>query len=484
MDVDNLKRPYNIFFFSSLLFAIGVIFASFNLNFLILAAALSASAIIFYLFNFNLKILLFLIIFLPAGAFYYFIYDIYQSQNFIPYNQRITFTGVVVSDPKSEIDKQKFYFKLDAPYRGKILIETSLYPLRQYGDFLKVEGKIKPTKDNYYSDYIKTYNIKLLSENNGNFILSHLFKVKHLHLTALKQLLNFNQSALLAGILFGETGELSKKILNKLSLSGLRHLISLSGFHMTVIVMAISNSFRYLLSSKKNLAFILTLFSVLAFILMTGLLPPAVRAAFMAGILALANFSERKYLARNAIMAAGFILILFNPKIAVFDISFQLSFLAIIGIIYLTPVLIKFSKINLKANNFLWWKESLAMTIAAQLTTAPILISQFSNFTLTSFMANLVVLPTVPALMGLGFTASLVYYIFHPAAMIISWITAALLDYQIFIINLTSKFALSFNPHLSWWLIAGYYGFILTTCFYVQHKQKLSLLYGFYTADF
>jgi predicted membrane metal-binding protein len=125
----------------------------------------------------------------------------------------------------------------------------------------------------------------------------------------------------------------------------------------------------------------------------------------------------------------------------------------------------------LKNKGFLGWKEGLSITIAAQLAVAPILISQFGNFTLTSFISNILILFTVPVVMVLGYLASIIYYLFLPLAIFISWIISFILSYQILIINIFSKLAISFNPPLNIWVIIIYY-LLLATIVYIFKRYE------------
>lgn len=284
-----------------------------------------------------------------------------------------------------------------------------------------------------------------------------LLVIKSKIIEAYQKLLTIQQAGLLSGVTLGEKGDLTKDFLNKLSLSGTRHLIALSGLHLTIVVMMITGVFKRIFSRKTG--FFLTILVVFTFVLMTGFKLSAARAALMATIVAIAKNSERLYNSRNSIALAGLILILIDPKVLVFDIGFQLSFLAVLGIIYLLPTIQKL--MNVKGKGFLNWKENFLITISAQLATAPILIIYFSNFTLTAFIANILILTVIPITMGLGFLMGILYYIFYPAAVILSWLVATLLNYEIFIVNLFSEINLSFNPILAWWGIILYYGFLI-----------------------
>ena len=191
----------------------------------------------------------------------------------------------------------------------------------------------------------------------------------------------------------------------------------------------------------------------------------------MAFLAILAKETNRLYSPRNALALAALVLILINPYVLVFDVGFQLSFLAVIGIVYLSPIIKKM--LRLKNKGFLGWKESLSITIAAQLAVAPILIGQFGNFTLTSFLSNILILFTVPAVMILGYLISLIYYIFYPLAVVLSWLVSFLMSYQILIINLFSRWAISFNPYINIWIVLLYYLLLATIVYIFKRYESL-----------
>jgi len=292
---------------------------------------------------------------------------------------------------------------------------------------------------------------------------------------AYQRLLSADQAGLLAGITLGRKDGMSWSLLDKLSLSGVRHLTALSGLHISIVVLSLAGTLKWLWPRKRRLRFVLLAILSLIFVILTGLRVSALRAVFMASVVGLSKTSERLYSPRNSIAAAGAFLLLFDPNKLVFDIGFQLSFLAVIGIVYISPVLKGLFRI--KSIGFLDWKNIGLITISAQLATAPLLIHYFSNFTFTGFVANVLILPLVPATMGLGYLTGLLYYLVKPIAVIGGWLAAALLEYQLLVVDIFSILKLPFNPEISWWVIGIYY-LILTAFIWLYDryikKQTLS----------
>jgi len=469
-----IDKAHNIFFFSILFFSLGIAIASLELSLLILIIVTLSFAFLFSLFK-KFSSLILITLFILLG-FFYLTWNNFQYYNHsIIFNEPISFEGVVIDEPVKNLERQTLILKSN-DLEGRLIIKTSLYPQYHYGDVLSVKGSVYPPPPDYYGRYLKKEGvqgmvsfakIRVLKRGGGNLIKKSLINIKRNIVNAYHQLLPFNKASFLAGMTLGEKGGLSKSFLNNLSLSGTRHLTALSGLHLTIVIFIVFGVFNYFLPRKTSSW--ITLLFILLFLALTGFKLSASRAVLMAFLAILAKETNRLYSSRNALALAALVLILINPYVLVFDVGFQLSFLAVIGIVYLSPLIKKI--LRLKNKGFLSWKESLSITIAAQLAVAPILINQFGNFTLTSFLSNILILFTVPVVMILGYLISLIYYLFYPLAVILSWLVSFLLSYQILIINLFSRLAVDFNPAINIWIILLYY-LLLAAIIYIFKRYE------------
>lgn len=463
-----------IFFLGVLSFLSGVIFSSLGLPFLlsllpaiILFAALVGSKV-------KIKIALLASLLLIGGSFYYVQDDYrYQSQ-IIHLPKPAELSGVIVADPRVELDAQSFYFETSS---GKILIKTGLYPAYVYGDALVVEGEIKVPPQNDYGRYLAVEHVAGTMDNptisrvasgKGNPILAFLFRLKNSTKDSFRRLLSHEEAALLSGITMGANENISKQFLQKLSLSGVRHITAINGLHMTIIIFMVFGACTYFL--PRRYAFLTTFVLVLFFTALTGFSVSAIRAALMAFVAVLAQEAGRLYSPRNALALAGLVLALANPKVLVFDIGFQLSFLAVLSIIYFMPVLRRVLRIS-DAPGFAHIKQSLLITVSVQLMTAPILITQFQNFSLTVFITNILILLALPYVMFAGFILALFSFLFYPLAFLFSFVVAPLIEYVIAVVNVMSRLAILFNPDLGPIGITIYYG-ILIFLIYRFYKPK------------
>ncbi|MDD3481084.1 MAG: ComEC/Rec2 family competence protein, partial [Patescibacteria group bacterium] len=167
-----------------------------------------------------------------------------------------------------------------------------------------------------------------------------------------------------------------------------------------------------------------SIFGIWAFVFATGLSASVVRAAIMGSLLLLAGKIGRKSSAFNAILVASSVMVFLNPSILIYDVGFQLSFAAVIGIIYLAPHLEKPFVIFGKGLSTI-----MAGTIAAQLLTIPIISYHFGRVSLISLLANILILPFVPILMLLGFLVATIGLTSLWLASLLAFIPWVLLSY-------------------------------------------------------
>jgi len=445
---------YDIFFYSLAFFLIGILAASLGITFRAIFAAIIILAVVFFLKKWQIWAIL--TIFILIGAGYYQWNDFQFHKVKITFNQEINFSGIVIDDPQNSFGTQTLAVQLLAFYSGKISVRLPLYPQFHYGDEISFRGKIGKSLNKNFNgvvDFPQEANLE--KSGLGSPIRAALFKFKNSLANSYNKILAPAPAALLAGLTFGERGNLSNNFKQAMSLSGTTHLTALSGQNITLIVAALAAILGLIFS--PGLTFLVTIFIILSFVAMTGFDISAVRAAIMGIAVLLAKFSGRIYDPRNILVLAALLINLFNPKALVFDVGFQLSFLAVLGIIYLLPALRKLLRFK-EELGFLAWRENFLMTLSAQLATAPLLIIYFNNFSLTALIANILILMFIPLTMALGFLIGFVYFLSSYLSLILAVLAGWLLNYEIFIINFFAKIAWQpFRSGLNFWAILVYY---------------------------
>ncbi len=446
-------RIYDIAFYSIAFFLFGVLAVSLKINFLTIVLAVALAAILFLTAGLKLKnerLKIFAILSLAAilGAFYYNFYGYVQNKNaLIVFNEKIDFNGVVVNYPQRG-DYQKLIVVLRPPYSGKISVKLPLYPNFNYGDMIYFKGTIKKPFPTDYADYLAKDGIfgvsdfpraDIIAGDRASKIKSFLFGFKEKIVVVFQKVLAPEKAAFLSGVTLGERAEFSKEFKEKMGKSGVTHLVALSGYNITIIGIAVTAFLGLFL--RRNTAFLLSILAIIGFTLMTGGEASVVRAAIMGVIALLAKQTGRVNGMRNAVSIAAFLMVLFNPKILRFDLGFQLSFAALLGIVYLSPAIQKFFKFK-KEPGFLAWRENFLTSVSAQLAVIPILLINFGGFSLTSFLANILILEAIPPTMFLGFLIGFLGFIFLPLAIVLSWFINLFLIYELAIIDIFSRISL------------------------------------------
>ena len=451
-------RLHDIAFYFILFFLFGVLLASFKISFLmiIFCSLLAAAIILFFgVFGFfqsfsisKAKWIACLLLIAIAGAFYYVQFDKAQIEEIkINFDKKAVFEGIIIDYPKYG-NSQDLVVELNAPYNGNILLKSRLYPQYRYGDKIKFEGVVERPAPADYADYLEKEGIfglsafpkiDLLGQEKASAVKSALFRMKANVVEIFQKTLSPSKAAFMAGIILGEQAEFSKEFKEKMKASGTTHIVALSGYNITIVGLAVASVFGYFF--KRRIVFILTILTVVGFVLMTGAEASVVRAAIMGGIVLLGQQIGRVHSMRNIIMTAALIMILFNPKVLRFDVGFQLSFLALIGIIYLAPFIKKLFKMKDEAG-FLGWRKNFLETTSAQMAVMPLLIINFGNFHLTSFLANVFILEAIPITMFLGFLMAGIGFVFMPLTIIIGWFASVFLSYEFLIIDIFSKISI------------------------------------------
>ena len=418
-------------FYLAIFFMIGVAFASLGMNVWFAALLVAAFAAIC---RFKKRTTLaFLSLGILAGFFYFHFHQAGRREEII-FDRNTVFQGVVVGYPESRPKSQKLDIELQPPYAGHVSVYAQIYPEFNYGDLMELEGTIKrsPSGNSNISTFPK---ITLLESGQGSRFRQYLFAVKDKLIGNLKAVLPPQKSGLISGILFGERSEFSDSFKEAMNKSGTTHIVALSGYNISIIAMLISGSLSYVMSRRRS--FYISVIFIIAFVLMTGAEASVVRAAIMGIILLLAEQSSRVYSFKNAITLTAVAMLLFDPRLLVFDVGFQFSFAALLGIVYLNPIFKKY--LPMKSDpGFLNWRDNFRQTLSAQIAVLPIALITFGYLSPFSLVANVLILSFVPVTMLFGFITSILGLISFSLSLVSGLLVSALLGYEIFIINFFS----------------------------------------------
>jgi competence protein ComEC len=398
------------------------------------------------------------------GCWYFSFWGAWHK-NYVPLDEFHEFSGLVREEPLSGMRSQQLSVDLLSPYRGEVRIYAEAYPEFSYGDLLSFSGVIQKSPSG--AIYIVSFpKIKLVKSGEGSQFKQSLFWVKERFTSSFASFLPREESALLEGLLTGGTANFSADFKIAIQKSGMSHIVALSGYNISVVGMALSFLLAFFLTPRK--AFYFAVLAIILFVLMTGASASSVRAAIMGIILLLAKRTGRLYNMRNSIVITAAIMALFNPSILAHDIGFQLSFGALLGIVYVMPVLEELLKFQ--SGGFLNWRTNALTALSAQIVVLPLLLYYFQQFNIFSIISNILILEAVPIAMLFGFFLGVAGLLLAPLAALIALPTSALLKYQIFTINLFSH-APIFSYDISGWMIFLYYGFVIWLLVAISYKK-------------
>ncbi|MCL5435745.1 MAG: ComEC family competence protein [Patescibacteria group bacterium] len=363
--------------------------------------------------------------------------------------EKLTWRGVVVEEPDERGDKTNLTVSAetvigepDSPTSGRVLLTVAPYPEYAYGDELEITGKLETpfeTEDFSYKNYLaksrifsteRYAQVDKVGEGKVSPVVAWLFKLKAYFIERLSLILPEPQNSLLAGLLVGAKRAMGEEWLEKFKTAGVSHIIAVSGFNISVITKILGDFLRRHFGPRP--AFALCLLVVAAFVVLTGAQASVVRAAVMGLLTVLALNLGRGTQSLNLLLLAAVVMVAANPSILVFDVGFQLSFLATAGLILLSPVL---ERPLAFVPEFFELRTSLASTLSAQVFVLPLLVYYFDQLSLVSPLANLLILPVIPFAMLLGFISGLLAIVWLPAAYLSTWITWLVLTYILKIID-------------------------------------------------
>ncbi len=241
-----------------------------------------------------------------------------------------------------------------------------------------------------------------------------LAEVRRHYRDSMEQVMPKSDAAAIFAMLFGGYDGLKPELVDSFTITGIVHILSVSGSHISLLA-AVMAGLGALLRLPKTITAVLVLGLIAIYSLLAGAVPPVIRSAIMGGLAFVALALDRERDARRILLLTGLVMLLIAPLL-LFHISFQLSFLATAGLLYLAPVWQKYFREH-GCNAYI--AAGLSITLAAQLATLPILAWYFNQLSLSSLIANLVVVPLVEMIIVLGLFAGVAAFILPFAGSVV-----------------------------------------------------------------
>ncbi|MGI4021023.1 MAG: ComEC/Rec2 family competence protein [Janthinobacterium lividum] len=248
----------------------------------------------------------------------------------------------------------------------------------------------------YFQVYLQQNQYQLIASNFGNPIIGYALQVrKKLVLKFQKYMYNVDATAVASTLILGYRADLSQDVLQSYSKTGTMHVLSVSGMHVALVYIVIEMLLHFL-NRKRNGVLLKAVISILLiwiYALITGFSPAVCRAAVMIIFVICGKTYNRHISMFNILLVSALILLLYNPFF-ITDVGFQLSYLAVFGLIILQPIIENWFDFKHKYVRKLW--SLLSVSLAAQLITFPVSVFYFHQFPIYFLISNLfIVLPSM-----------------------------------------------------------------------------------------
>lgn len=300
-----------------------------------------------------------------------------------------------------------------------------------YGDRVLLRGQLETPSENEafsYRDYLArqgVYSIMssdtvlLLESGVANPLMKGIFALKARALDTVYRLWPDPEASLFAGILLGVETSIPQHVKEDFKATGTSHVIAISGFNITIVAGLFASFFGRMLNPRRGA--IAAVIGIAIYTILVGADAAVVRAAIMGGLSLFARQVGRRQHGINTLAFTAALMSLQNPHTP-WDIGFQLSFAATLGLILyadpLSQAFVRFASRHMPTETAQRLAgpvgEYILFTLAAQITTLPIMAYHFGSISLTAFLANPVILPVQPPIMTLGGLALILGLIWLP----------------------------------------------------------------------
>lgn len=399
--------------------------------------------------------------------------------------QKVSGRAVVVQEPDFKDQSQEVVFRFvecgeqTCPQplaMGSFPTHTALH----YGNVLTLTCPLKvpknTTPDFDYRMYLAMRGIGFVCypqqwqqehDDGGKSWLRFVFRIRNSMEASLDRFVVYPESGLGKGLLFGGNGYLTKEMQMLFSRTGMSHIVAVSGANVVIIAESL---FLLMIACGlwRRQALLVAGSGIIFFVIMVGASASAVRAGLMGGLVLLASFSGRTSDGFRLWSLSAAVMLYFNPLLLQYDLGFQLSFMATLGILLCMPLFesLVHTKKYAMAQEILW------MSIAAEVFVLPIIFYNFHTFSTVSLVANIFVLPVIPLAMLFSFLASVFGFVFAPLASFFGFIAYIILHYMMSAIIFLGSQSFASISVASFGAVAMtvWYGVLVGIVFYMRKK--------------
>ena len=422
--------------------------------------------------------------------------NIYKNSLTPLVGEKIDLVGQIVAKPIIKNNKINFVVHpqsirlLDSNFRlkkdYKILVISHYVSYYKHGTIVELKGKLSiPSVFNDFNyrmflakdgiDFIMySPQVNHVLGNESHNLYDFLLAAKNKMRISISRLLPLNQSLILRSIILGDKNYLTPELKDKLNKVGIRHIVAISGMHI-VIIESILMALLLGIGLWRSQALYFTLIFSLIFIVFTGFQTSAIRAWIMGSFYIFSSLIGGKSSSYRVLIFTACLMLIFNPLILRYDISFQLSFLAVIGIIYLSPFFNQWLKF-IPNKKFMNLRSILSMTLSAQIATLPLLVYYFGHISLIAPLTNILIIPVLPLLIFFGLLFSVVSLLWPLLGFIFVFPCYFFLTYIEGTINFLSKFPFYVQIHISLIYVLFLYFILIFFAWWKYKKRRMSFL--------
>lgn len=389
-------------------------------------------------------------------------------------SQSVEIEGLIYDEPQIKDFNQSFTVRTNKIGEDQIEIYIKVtadrYAKYEYGKVLKINGKINSPRNFKsnggrtfdYIDYLlkdgiyfemKKPAIEVLNSDGGSFISKYLFKLKQGFIANIKKVLGEPHAALAGGLVVGEKSALGQDLIDDFRKAGLIHIVVLSGYNITIVADSIRRILAFL---PRNIGLGLGGIGIIAFGILVGGGATVVRSCIMAIIALIGVLLRKDYNVSKALFIAAALMLIQNPLILLYDPSFQLSFLATLGLILLSSPIEK--KLGFITEKF-GIRGLCASTLATQIFVSPYILYMMGQLSIIGIIVNILVLPIIPVTMLFVTLTGLLGFCSYFLSEITGWVSHILLSYELFMVHFFAglPFASIELPKFSFWIVTGFY---------------------------
>jgi competence protein ComEC len=338
---------------------------------------------------------------------------------------------------------------------GTALIQVPRYPAYRYGDVLNVTGKLETPQpfDNFdYRTYLARQGIysviyypkvELLGQGEGVKPLQWIYSLRERLAAALARALPKPQGSLAQGILLGLRGNIPDSLNDAFSRTGTAHILAISGLNISIVIAMFLSLGALFFGRQRSLYIWLALAFTWLYTLLAGMNPPVIRAAIMGSLFLIAVYLGRQGSAIIALAFAAAVMVGIQPQL-LWSVSFQLSFLAMAGLILLYPyfqawgrkgvaLLFKNREKIVPAASII--TDGFAASLAAIVAVGPLIAYNFGIVSLVALPATFFSLPALPAIIVTTALVAFVGLLASFAAQLLGWLAWLFLSFFIFLVQ-------------------------------------------------